>query len=32
MVLGKDGSILSSTVGYGSPEAFYNWLDGALGN
>ncbi len=32
MVLSKDGSILSSTVGYGSPEGFYSWLDGALGN
>ena len=32
MVLGKDGSVLSSTVGYGSPETFYSWLDGALGN
>jgi thiol-disulfide isomerase/thioredoxin len=32
MVLAKDGSIVSSTVGYGSPETFYSWLDGALGN
>jgi len=31
-VLAKDGSIVSSTVGYGSPETFYSWLDGALGN
>jgi len=32
MVLSKDGSVVSSTVGYGSPESFYSWLDGALGN
>jgi thiol-disulfide isomerase/thioredoxin len=31
MVLSKDGAVLSSTVGYGNPSAFYQWLDGALG-
>jgi thiol-disulfide isomerase/thioredoxin len=31
MVLGSDGSIQSSTVGYGGPAAFYSWIEGALG-
>ncbi len=31
MVLNADGSILSSTVGYGGPDAFYKFLNGALG-
>jgi len=30
MLLNQDGSILSTTVGYGGPEAFFTWIDGAL--
>lgn len=31
MVLNADGSVVSSTVGYGGPDAFYKFLNGALG-
>lgn len=29
MVLSADGSVVSKTVGYGGPGAFYNWINGA---
>jgi thiol-disulfide isomerase/thioredoxin len=31
MVLNPDGSVVSKTVGYGGAAAFYQWLNGALG-
>jgi outer membrane lipoprotein-sorting protein len=31
MVLGADGSVIKSTVGYGGPAPFYAFLNGALG-
>lgn len=30
MVLNPDGTVVSKTVGYGGPQAFYSWLNGAL--
>ncbi len=30
MVLDSSGNVLSTTVGYGSPAAFYSWLNGSL--
>jgi outer membrane lipoprotein-sorting protein len=32
MLLNQDGEVLSSTVGYGGPEAFFSWINGALGS
>jgi outer membrane lipoprotein-sorting protein len=32
MLLSQDGSVLSMTVGYGGPEAFFEWINGALGS
>jgi thiol-disulfide isomerase/thioredoxin len=32
MLLSQDGSVLSTTVGYGGPEAFFEWINGALGS
>ncbi len=29
MVLNADGSVVSKTVGYGGPDVFYNWINGA---
>ena len=32
MLLNQDGEVLSSTVGYGGLEAFFAWINGALGS